>query len=299
MRTFITIVVVSLFLAVRPCRAQDAPEVTVMGGSDAVRLLPAPPFIKQRTPARAEPALQWMSPGPQTVLFRPATITLDWSGGVPAGTTYSVAMSDDGTTFNTLVAEGLTDSHLRWDLPDLQHTTLFLRVKGTSPNGATFVSKPLPVRTVPADAIVVSKENQVLWAFRGGMLHQRYRVSTGQIDYDTRAGWFTVYSRQKMHHSSIYDIDMPFALFFSGGQAIHSSTALRQLGSPASHGCVRLPRRHARTLFDDSGIGRPVIITDWHEDMSWLDAATRAPIEQRRALGRPAAKRFSRPALVQ
>jgi lipoprotein-anchoring transpeptidase ErfK/SrfK len=43
---------------------------------------------------------------------------------------------------------------------------------------------------------------------------------------------------------------MPHALFFRGGYAIHGTYAVRQLGRPASHGCVRLAPGNARTLFD-------------------------------------------------
>lgn len=266
------------------------------GPSAAVRLLPAPPPIKPRVQAKPMPALQWTSPAPNTLFFRPATITLDWTGDVPLGVTYSVALSEDGKSFETLLADNLTESHLTWELPDLPLTTLYLRVKASAVDSGDPVSAVLPIHTVPVDAIVVSKQNQRLWAFMDGRLHQRYLVSTGQIDHDTRAGWFSVYSRQKKHHSSLYDVDMPFALFFSGGQAIHSSTALRQLGRPASHGCVRLPRRHAQALFDDSAIGRPVIITDWHNDMSWLDGVPRAAAGKRQAVAKPAPIPVSRPA---
>ena len=33
---------------------------------------------------------------------------------------------------------------------------------------------------------------------------------------------------------------MPHLLFFRGGYAIHGTGSIRQLGRPASHGCVRL-----------------------------------------------------------
>lgn len=247
-------------------------EPSLLGPSDAVRLLPAPPIVKPRTPKPpAPPLVKWASPRVDAVLFRPATVVLDWTGTLPSGATYSVALSEDGKTFRTLLAEGVTGSHLQWTLPDLPRTTLYLRVKATAADGRTLGQDTVRVHSIPGDAILVSKQNQRLWAFRDGKLKYRYLVSTGQIDYDTRAGWFTVYNRREKHRSSIYDVDMPYALFFSGGQAIHSSTALRQLGSPASHGCIRLPRRHARALFEDTVIGRPVIITDWKQDASWLD----------------------------
>jgi lipoprotein-anchoring transpeptidase ErfK/SrfK len=47
-----------------------------------------------------------------------------------------------------------------------------------------------------------------------------------------------------MWYSLKYDMSpMPYSLFFRG------TGALRQLGRPASHGCVRLHPAHARILY--------------------------------------------------
>jgi hypothetical protein len=44
---------------------------------------------------------------------------------------------------------------------------------------------------------------------------------------------------------------MPNSIFFTdAGHAIHGSRATTHLGTPASHGCVRLAPRHASILFD-------------------------------------------------
>jgi hypothetical protein len=44
---------------------------------------------------------------------------------------------------------------------------------------------------------------------------------------------------------------MPHSIFFTdAGHAIHGSRTTSHLGSPASHGCVRLAPRHASILFD-------------------------------------------------
>ncbi len=42
---------------------------------------------------------------------------------------------------------------------------------------------------------------------------------------------------------------MPHSVFFYHGYAIHGTTAIKKLGSPASHGCVRLHPDNARRLF--------------------------------------------------
>ena len=42
---------------------------------------------------------------------------------------------------------------------------------------------------------------------------------------------------------------MPYSIFFSGGYAIHGSYGISHLGSPASHGCIRLHPENAAVLF--------------------------------------------------
>jgi hypothetical protein len=57
---------------------------------------------------------------------------------------------------------------------------------------------------------------------------------------------------------------MPHSIFFTAaGHAIHGTNVVRRLGSPASHGCVRLAPGHAAKLFalvQSYGLGRTSII---------------------------------------
>jgi hypothetical protein len=57
---------------------------------------------------------------------------------------------------------------------------------------------------------------------------------------------------------------MPHSIFFtSAGHAIHGTDAVRRLGSPASHGCVRLAPGHAAKLFaliQSEGLGSTKIV---------------------------------------
>ena len=53
-----------------------------------------------------------------------------------------------------------------------------------------------------------------------------------------------------MWHSRKYDWSpMPYSIFFRGGYAIHGTGYVKQLGRPASHGCVRLNTANAATLY--------------------------------------------------
>lgn len=53
-----------------------------------------------------------------------------------------------------------------------------------------------------------------------------------------------------MHYSSKYENSpMPHSIFFLGGYAVHGTYAIRSLGRPVSHGCVRLAPANAATLY--------------------------------------------------
>ena len=53
-----------------------------------------------------------------------------------------------------------------------------------------------------------------------------------------------------MVHSAKYgNAPMPHSIFFYGQYAIHGTTAVGNLGRPASHGCVRFSPGNAATLF--------------------------------------------------
>ena len=54
-----------------------------------------------------------------------------------------------------------------------------------------------------------------------------------------------------MWYSRKYDNSpMPHSIFFYGGYAIHGTDAVKSLGRPASHGCVRLHPGNAKRLYN-------------------------------------------------
>lgn len=77
-----------------------------------------------------------------------------------------------------------------------------------------------------------------------------WNVSTGRKGYRTPSGEFQPYLLKTMHYSSKYDnAPMPHSIFFHGGYAIHATEAVNKLGSPASHGCIRLNPQNTRWLY--------------------------------------------------
>ncbi len=82
---------------------------------------------------------------------------------------------------------------------------------------------------------------------------KRYQwpVSTGNPSHETPNGSFRTFRMEEDHYSKEFDdAPMPHAIFFTkSGHAIHGTDSVARLGSPASHGCVRLSRENAATLF--------------------------------------------------
>jgi hypothetical protein len=75
-------------------------------------------------------------------------------------------------------------------------------------------------------------------------------VSSARRGYVTPRGVYKPYRLAKMHYSRKYDMaPMPHSIFFRGGYAIHGTGDARNLGRPASHGCIRLSKANAAALY--------------------------------------------------
>ena len=100
--------------------------------------------------------------------------------------------------------------------------------------------------------IEIDKSAQRMTVSQNGEQLYVWPVSTGQRGYDTPSGQFTPFRMEKHHFSREWDdAPMPNSIFFTTrGHAIHGTEHTRNLGRPASHGCVRLEPQNAKVLFD-------------------------------------------------
>jgi lipoprotein-anchoring transpeptidase ErfK/SrfK len=98
--------------------------------------------------------------------------------------------------------------------------------------------------------IQIDKPSQTMTVAVDGAVQYRWRVSTGATGFSTPPGSYTPFRMEVMHYSREWDnAGMPHAIFFtSRGHSIHGSDH-PGLGTPASHGCVRLTLSNATTLY--------------------------------------------------
>lgn len=104
-----------------------------------------------------------------------------------------------------------------------------------------------------ADSLIarVDVPSQTMEVIRYGKVIHKWKVSTARRGYITPAGSWRPKRIHKMWYSRKYDMSpMPYAVFYDGGYAVHGTSAVSRLGSPASHGCVRLLTENAKIFYE-------------------------------------------------
>ncbi len=102
-------------------------------------------------------------------------------------------------------------------------------------------------------ASIVAKidlSDQRMRVYINGFPRHSWPVSTARRGYRTPVGTFRPNRMYKRYFSKKYHgAPMPHSVFFYGGYAIHGTDQIKNLGRPASHGCVRLHPDNAARLF--------------------------------------------------
>jgi lipoprotein-anchoring transpeptidase ErfK/SrfK len=136
--------------------------------------------------------------------------------------------------------------------------------------------------------IVVRIGEQKAYFYKGKTLVGWTTVSTGKPGFGTPPGHYTVISKDADHVSTEFgdyvdnygnvvrsNIDsrkdsrpkgshfdgarMPYAMFFTGGYAMHQGYVPP---FAASHGCIRIPKGMAGQFFEHASVGTPVTVTE-------------------------------------
>ncbi|MFE2847104.1 peptidoglycan-binding protein [Streptomyces scopuliridis] len=108
----------------------------------------------------------------------------------------------------------------------------------------------------------ISKSSRTLTWMIDGKAKSAMDVRFGSQYTPTREGTFIVGWKSRDHVSTLYDTPMPYAMFFSGGQAVHYSADFAARGyEGASHGCVNVrDEKKLASLFAQVRTGDKVVI---------------------------------------
>lgn len=124
------------------------------------------------------------------------------------------------------------------------------------------VAAALDERCTTGNVICIDKSTRTLRWVVDGDVQLTVDARFGPASMPTREGQFSVYRMHKEHVSSEYGSQMPYSMFFSGGQAVHYSSDFAARGyNGNSHGCVNVRDRAAVAwLFSQVDIGDKVIV---------------------------------------
>ena len=152
----------------------------------------------------------------------------------------------DGLQMRPTISDHATSS----DPSDDQNDELAMTLAPLS-SAAALVS-PLTRHAVgPKLQVRVDLSDQRMTVLVAGKLRYTWPVSTARPGYKTPTGFWSPYRMHVMWHSRKYDnAPMPHSIFFHEGFAIHATPYVKRLGTPASHGCVRLRGDNAALLYD-------------------------------------------------
>ena len=102
----------------------------------------------------------------------------------------------------------------------------------------------------PVVSVVIDVSSQSMLVKVNGWHYGSWKVSTARKGYHTPRGTFRAVRTAKIYYSKKYEnAPMPNSVFFHYGFAIHGTYYVKNLGRPASHGCVRLSPANSAALY--------------------------------------------------
>ncbi|MFD7228796.1 L,D-transpeptidase family protein [Streptomyces sp. NPDC059881] len=129
------------------------------------------------------------------------------------------------------------------------------------PSTTNTLDKP-DARCMTGRVLCISKESRTLAWMIDGTVVAAMDVRFGSENTPTREGTFSVGWKARKWESTIYHTPMPYAMFFSGGQAVHYSADFAARGyNGASHGCVNVrDKGKIASVFSQVKVGDKVVV---------------------------------------
>lgn len=110
-------------------------------------------------------------------------------------------------------------------------------------------------------SILVSTEDQRIYAYEDGRLVHSHLTSTGRYETPTVLGDYKIYVKyvaDDMSGPGYFLPQVPYTMYFYQGYGIHGTYWHNSFGRRMSHGCVNLPTEEAKWFFDWASVGTPV-----------------------------------------
>ncbi|MBI5135252.1 L,D-transpeptidase family protein [Candidatus Uhrbacteria bacterium] len=120
-----------------------------------------------------------------------------------------------------------------------------------------------------AKQIEINLKGQRMKKILGGVVLAEYPISTGKWKTPTPKGTFKILNKTPRAWSKTYGLYMPWWMAFTRqGHGIHElpewpngyKEGTNHLGTPVSHGCVRLGIGPAKDMYDWAPVGTPVVV---------------------------------------
>lgn len=111
--------------------------------------------------------------------------------------------------------------------------------------------------------IEVNLKTQRLIAWEGKTWVDAKVISSGKASTPTLTGMFEIQDKYRttVMRGANYEVpDVPHAMFYDGGYAIHGAYWHNSFGTPVSHGCINMRENAAAWLFGWARVGTPVVV---------------------------------------
>ncbi|MEQ1749488.1 MAG: L,D-transpeptidase family protein [Prosthecobacter sp.] len=110
----------------------------------------------------------------------------------------------------------------------------------------------------PEILVTIDLSKQRAWVVKEGRVIDTCSVSTGREGFRTPAGRYVITDKHRSWTSTLYHVAMPYFMRLNcSAIGMHSGHVT---GSPASHGCIRLPYEKAQKFFGICRVGDEVQI---------------------------------------
>ena len=154
-----------------------------------------------------------------------------------------------------------------WDYRTSQAVMAFQSWEGLDRDGAVgpqtlaaleTAKPPKPFAAGTGRRIEVFRSKGVTLLLDGSRVIRAVHTSSGAPGYETNAGSFTVFRKERNSGSYPYQVWLPWASYFDGGIAFHEYKDVPP--HPASHGCIRVPAPEAPFVYEFAAMGIPVTV---------------------------------------